>query len=376
MVRRGWRVVVLTSARGYDDPSRRYPARQTIDGVDVRRLPWASFGKRSLLVRLLGACSFLGQAFVRGLFTRRLRCVLVSTSPPMAPAAVLPLTALRRTPLVWWVMDINPDQAIALGKVRAGAWSARLFDAFSRRVLRRAAAVVALDRFMAARINAKCDVGARLAVMPPWPHEEAQQDLLHEDNPFRDEHGLHGKFVFMYSGNHGPSHPITTILEAAKRLEDRGDIVFLFVGGGLGKREVEAAIAAGARNLRSLPYQPLEHLRYSLSAGDVHLVTFGEAMVGIVHPCKVYGAMALSRPVLLVGPDACHVGDLIREHRIGWRVAHGEVAELAELCRKIAGLPRAELRAMGETGRRVVQERLSKSKLRAAFCDVLEASSK
>ena len=39
MVRRGWRVVVYTSARGYDDPSQRYPSRESLDGVDVRRLP-------------------------------------------------------------------------------------------------------------------------------------------------------------------------------------------------------------------------------------------------------------------------------------------------------------------------------------------------
>ena len=40
----------------------------------------------------------------------------------------------------------------------------------------------------------------------------------------------------------------------------------------------------------SLPYQPIESLRYSLSAADVHLVTLGDEMVGIIHPCKVYGS--------------------------------------------------------------------------------------
>ncbi len=49
MARRGWTVRVLTSARGYADPSARYPARERLDGVDVRRLGWGSFGK--------GACS-------------------------------------------------------------------------------------------------------------------------------------------------------------------------------------------------------------------------------------------------------------------------------------------------------------------------------
>ena len=67
MARRGYRVVVYASARGYDEPSRRYPRRETLDGVEIRRLPFASFGKGSLRARLLGGISFLAQATLRAL---------------------------------------------------------------------------------------------------------------------------------------------------------------------------------------------------------------------------------------------------------------------------------------------------------------------
>src|SRR2546421_8015410 len=43
---------------------------------------------------------------------------------------------------------------------------------------------------------------------------------------FRAEHGLTGKFVVMYSGNHSPCHPLDTLLAAAERLKGRGDIAF------------------------------------------------------------------------------------------------------------------------------------------------------
>ena len=47
MASRGYRVVVLTARRGYEDPSARYPARERLDGVEVVRVPLASFGKAS-----------------------------------------------------------------------------------------------------------------------------------------------------------------------------------------------------------------------------------------------------------------------------------------------------------------------------------------
>ncbi len=83
------RVRVLTSARGYADPSARYPARERLDGVDVRRLGWGSFGKGSLGARAAGGLFFLARAFLRGLFAPRPARILVSTSPPMAPLAGL-----------------------------------------------------------------------------------------------------------------------------------------------------------------------------------------------------------------------------------------------------------------------------------------------
>jgi glycosyltransferase involved in cell wall biosynthesis len=374
MVRRGWRVVVLASARGYDDPSRRYPARETIDGVTVRRFGLSSFGKSSIAVRLAGAGLFLLQAVLYALFVRRVRAVLVSTSPPMCSAAGLVVGAVRRAPVRFWAMDINPDQLVALGKIAPRSLAARAFDALNRTILRRADAVVALDRYMAERLAAKAPVGSKIAVIPPWPHvDRLDEPLAHERNPFRREHGLEHKFVFMYSGNLSPSHPITTFLDAALRLRDRDDVLFLFVGGGLARLEVERVLAAERpRTLRLLPYQPLERLHHSLSAADVHLVSMGDEMVGIVHPCKVYGAMAVGRPVLFLGPERCHVADILAEQEVGWQVRHGDAAALERLVLQILGTARGALDAMGRRAQRTVAERYSKERLCRRFCDVVE----
>ena len=369
LARRGHRVVVMTSDRGYDDPSARYPRRETLGGVEVRRIPLTSFGKRSIAVRLLGGVSFTCQAIARGLFLRPVDAIVVSTAPPMASVAAVVIGALRRAPIKYWVMDLNPDQSIALGVVRERSLLARMFDRLNRLVLRRAADVVVLDRFMAERVNRKLDVRPKLTIIPPWPHEDHLEEIRHEDNPFRQRHALDEKLVVMYSGNHGPSNPITTVLQAAKRLTDKPDMVFLFVGGGVGKAEVDASVGP---TIKSLPYQQLDQLRYSLSAADVHLVTVGDAVVGIVHPSKVYGALAVGRPILLLGPEQSHVGEMIRDHDIGWRISHGDVDGAEAVLRRIADTPMAELAAKGARARALVSALLGKSELCGRFCDVVE----
>lgn len=379
LVRRGYRVVVYASARGYDDPSVKYPLRETRDGVEIRRMALSSFGKKSIPLRVLAQLIFLLQCAVRGVFIGGLGGILVSTSPPMASVAALIVRFVRRVPLVYWVMDLNPDQMVELGKLKPSSPIAKAFDAFNRYILRRAKAVVALDRFMAERVNKKLDVGAKMDIMPPWPHDSALEVVPHEVNPFRQEHGLgsgdNAKFCVMYSGNHGFSTPVLTVLEAAIRMQDRDDLRFFFIGGGVGKKDVRDTIEKHKpTNITDLPYQPFDRIKYSLSAADVHLVSVGDDVVGVVHPCKVYGAMAVARPILLLGPDPCHVSDLIRDHNIGWHIRHDDIEGAVDTIKAILDTPTPVLQEMGQRAKRVIDEQLSMRALRGRFCDVVERS--
>ena len=107
MARRGWQVVVYTSARGYDDPSVRYMHREQLHGVDVRRLPLSSFGKGSIAIRLIAQALFMLQAVARGMFTQGLSAVLVSTSPPFAGLGGAVVSRLRAVPLTYHRLPIE-----------------------------------------------------------------------------------------------------------------------------------------------------------------------------------------------------------------------------------------------------------------------------
>jgi glycosyltransferase involved in cell wall biosynthesis len=373
MARRGHRVIVYTANRGYDDPTRKYASRESRGGVEIRRLPLSSFGKKRLSLRFVAAWLFVLQCTIRGLFTRRLDTLLVSTSPPMAPfAGVVIGWFRRRARIVFWCMDLNIDLLVAMGRTKRLSPIVWFFGWMDRAILRRADHVVALDRYMAEKLNAKREVRNKMSVMAPWPHEDHVVPVEHSDNPFRREHGIENKFVIMFSGNLTLAADVDTILDAALRLEDDSRLMVMFIGGGAGKKRVEQLIAERRpRNIVSLPYQPLERLRYSLSAADVHLVSVGDILVGLSHPCKVYGAMTVARPILLLGPDPSHVADILGEHDCGWRVAHGDVVGAERIMRQILDTPQQDLREMGQRARRAVQEHFSMHRLRADFCDLL-----
>jgi colanic acid biosynthesis glycosyl transferase WcaI len=371
MAQRGWKVTVYTSSRGYDDPSARYPYRETRAGVKVIRFPLSSFGKRSIAIRLVAQVLFMCQATLRALVSGGIDAILVSTSPPFAGFFGAILSWIKRAPMTWWVMDINPDQMVVAGKLPAQSLLVRVFDWMNRVTLRRAAAVVTLDDFMAETLRRKVDVGAKMHVIPPWSHNTSQGGVTGDANPFRIAHGLQGRFVVMYAGNHALQHPLDTLLDAAKELESDDRILFVSVGGGAGKASIEQRIAAGATNLLSLPYQPLELLDDCLAAADVHVVSMGNDMVGIVHPCKIYGAMAAGRPILAFAPARSHIGQLLVEGSIGWRVDHGSTACTVAIVHNAAVGPRKALTSIGENATLLAASTFDAETLIDTLCDTL-----
>jgi hypothetical protein len=373
LARRGYEVRVYASGSGYEDSSVKYKPHEMLRGVEIRRFSLGGFGKKNLLIRVIGTASFLVQAFFVQLFTPRVSGIFFSTSPPMIGLSAGMTRLIRRVPIAYWAMDLNPDQLLAMKKIKLRGMMARVLEGVNRFILKHSSLIVALDRFMAERLLQRGDYRKKMLVMPPWSHEDSLEEVDQTTNPFRVKHGLVGKRVIMYSGNHSPANPLTTFLKAAVTFKDDDRVRFVFVGGGIGKTEVDACIAEnGLANMLSLPYQPLKDLKYSLSAADVHAVTMGQEMVGIIHPCKIYGAMAVKRPVLYFGPSPSHISDLLGKHGFGWQVGHGDVEGGVAAIRTVLETPLEELRSMGARAQAVLHRELAPKELTGRLVDRIE----
>jgi hypothetical protein len=304
LVSRGHKVTVIASDRGYDDPAIRFQRRERWEGIDIIRIPAASFGKSSMWRRALNFGSFLLLCSLRLLVLRRYDVVVALTSPPLISFLAALFVKLKGGSFCFWVMDLNPDEAIAAGWIKQDSATSRILQRMLNYSLKVASRTVVLDRFMKERVLAKGADETRVAIVPPWSHDDEVVYSATGREAFRRQHGLVDRFVVMYSGNHSPCHPLDTLLNAARVLPG---ISFCFVGGGSEQAKVREA---GLSNVKCLPYQPLNELSNSLSAADLHVVVMGDEFVGIVHPCKVYNILSVGAPVLYVGPEPSHITDI------------------------------------------------------------------
>ena len=349
LAEQGHEVTVVSGRRAYEHPETIFSARETWRGVKILRIFSTRFGKDAKWRRAADFASFLFFCCVRLLFLPRQDVVVALTTPPLISFLGAWRAKLWRARFCYWVMDFNPDEAIAAGWLKADSFTAKFLERLSMFSLRRADKIIALDRFMRDRIAAKNIASEKIAVISPWSLDrQVKFDPLGREE-LRAAHGLAGKFVVMYSGNHSPVHPLDTLMQAAELLRAETDIVFCFIGGGSEFSRVKKWAEKNSQVL-CLPYQPLDKLSASLSAADAQVVVMGDAMLGLVHPSKIYNILTVGAPVIYIGPDPSHVTEILAgmKPRHPWiGVRHGAAGELAkqipQLRRESAGHERRTL---------------------------------
>jgi colanic acid biosynthesis glycosyl transferase WcaI len=378
LAERGHEVTVVTSRRAYDHPEQRFPKYETWRGIQIYRVASTGLGKTAKWRRAADFGTFLLSCSARLALLPRPDAIIALTSPPLISFIGASLAKWHRCRFFYWVMDFNPDQAVAAGWLRTDSFSGKWLERMSRFSLRNATKIIALDRFMRDRIVAKGVSTEKVTVAPLWSQDSDVQFDPEGRERFRKKHGLDGKFVVMYAGNHSPCHPLDTLLQAAQRLGRDRNIVFCFVGGGSEFRKIQQLSAnppqsQPAANLLCLPYQPLNELSAVLSAADLHAVVMGDAFVGLVHPCKIYNILKVAAPVLCVGPRPSHLTDILdslKDHYLCASAAHGEVDRVVEEIHRIR-------QQIQDHERRVwfqLNSRHSKQTLLASLVSVVESA--
>jgi colanic acid biosynthesis glycosyl transferase WcaI len=336
----GHRVTVLTTApnfpqgRLFDGYKNRWWQRETLDGIEIIRVKTFIAANEGVALRTLDFVSFMASAFVVGLFLRR-PDVVVATSPQFFTAiGGWAIAALRRLPFVFELGDLWPRSILAVGALRAG----RIIDLLERIELflyRRAKVVIALTHAFKDNLVARGIPAAKITVIRNGV-DLARYKPRTRDLDLAGSFGTADKFVVGYIGTHGLAHDLGNVLAAAERLRDGRAVAFLLVGAGA---EREKLIAEAQRralaNVVFVPMQPKDAMASIWSLCDVALVHLKDSPAfSEVVPSKMFEAMAMGLPILLVSP-AGEASQILVEDGAGLWVPAGDPSALADGVRRL-----------------------------------------
>ncbi len=347
----GHEVDVFTSINAYEDPSVKFSKKEIRQGIKIKRIRNTSFGKGFVFGRLLDFISFNLILFFRLIFIKRRRydAFIGMTSPPLVSFIGVIVAKFKKIRFYYWAMDLQPELAITSGLIKKGSTLASIMTAMGNHIIVNSDGIIALDKYMKEYLIKRGAKASSVAVIPVWPVMDQVFRGNRKDNPFRKMQGFQDKIVIMYSGNHSVVHPLDTLLEAAKFLQVDERFLFVFIGGGVRKKDVTTfKHLHSLNNIIQLPYQPREEIHFSLGSSDIQVVILGENQVGYTHPNKVYGAMFISKPILYIGPLTSHITDILNNCPGNISVAHGQHQLLVENLLWFASLSDSEKEQIGQ----------------------------
>jgi len=341
LAKEGHKVTVITSRQRYDAPDARLPHAETIEGVDIIRVATPSFGRATLLGRLLDYLGFYLLA-TWALWRRadRQTIVVAKTDPPLISIPAAFVCKLRGASLVNWLQDLFPEVAMVLGVPIARGPLGSILKRLRNWSLWRAKHNVVIGERMRDRLVQQGIPDSQIQVIHNWADGSAIRPIEPGENTLRGEWGLQGKFVVGYSGNLGRAHEFETILGAAKKLSEHNDIVFLFIGGGAQAEKIRSETEKHhLHNILFKPYQPRDRLEQSLGVADAHLVVLRPELEGLIVPSKFYGISAAGRSCLFIGDSDGEIAHLLSAADSGYTIQPGNTDALIEQIRLLHDNP-------------------------------------
>ncbi|UCC94677.1 MAG: glycosyltransferase family 4 protein [Candidatus Omnitrophota bacterium] len=346
--------------------------KEKLKGVEILRARHTVFWKGSLIGRLLNWFTYGILTFFIALRTKP-DVVIACTDPPFLGILALIVSRIKSVPFIYNCRDVYPDVVLELGHLKPNLLSA-FFDSLNKKAFKRASYVVCLGHSMESRLKAKGVFSERIKVISDWTDVSVIQPVPKEENPFLESVGLKKEnFTIMYSGNLGFSHNFHSILHSLALMQERFLFHLIFIGEGVGKTKLmRDAQRFGLKNILFLPYQTKENLRFSLSAGDLHLVPLGKGLAGASVPSKTYGIMAAGRPYLALTDRESEPAYLAEEFGCGLWVSPDNIKAITQTIEWAFG-HQDKLKEMGRVARRIAETQFDKSVVIDQWHKILDA---
>jgi glycosyltransferase involved in cell wall biosynthesis len=267
-------------------------------GVTLAR----AYEKTSLVRRRFDDVAY-GKRIAEHILSSRPELVISGNTPTEAQSSII--AACKRTGalFVFWVQDFYSIAVTRLLQKKIGILGYLVggyYRFLERNQFRNSDAIVVITNAFADLAKRWSGTDTKVFTIENWG---AARDITPQpkNNAWAQKHHLEHSFNFLYTGTLGFKHNPELLVELAKEVVGRANVVV--VSQGVGTTFLEnAKRQQGIDNLVLLPLQAFSDLALVLGTSDVALATIEPDAGAFSVPSKVNAYFCAGRPVLLAAP--------------------------------------------------------------------------
>jgi len=332
-----------------------------------------AFDKNSILRRLINYTSFSISAFLIILSDKKSKSkfFFIPTFPPffgglLACAA----SAVKKIPFIYNVQDVYPDILFSMKLFRFRPIS-YLLERMEKFICSRSTHIIALSNKVRETLQRKGVQSEKITVIPNFCASDFSKPLP-KNNTFLKEYNLQNKFIVLYAGNIGQPQGAEFILKAARILENKPDILFVFAGRGEKKEEIQQSAKNDfLKNVLFIPLQPFERMPFVWSSADVSLVSLRKNMSHLSFPSKIYSIFSSGKPIIAMSDKKSEIWEVVDKSGGGICVQSEDSDDLAGKILFLYNNPILR-KSMGEKGREYVEKNFSKKLILNKYEELFE----
>lgn len=301
---------------------------------DLKIFASPAYKKKSDLIRIWTWLKYFFGAIHHVIRSDRRTLLFIVAQPPFLPLLGYLSNLLRNQKYVIWIDDVMPDLIVRHGRLSERNLLIRIWKSFNKLVFSRAEKIFTIGPCMADLLQQYLTGQNRKVkhaqVIPTWVDTNFIKPISKSENPFAKNHGQENKITVLYSGNLGLTHDLETMLESAKKLQDITTVHFLIIGDG-SKRSLVEKYANELPNVSFLPFQPEETIPYSITTGDIAVVSLDKNFEGISMPSKTYYMMSGGAAIVGLSKRPNDLTEVIETCQCGYNIEPGDVDGFCEL---------------------------------------------
>ena len=230
------------------------------------------------------------------------------------------------------VFDIYPDALLNIN-ISTNNLIYKCWATVNKKVFKKAKFIFTIGLAMADRLEQYAEK-EKIILINNW--SAFNKKLNKNDSSFIETNNLKNKFIIMYSGNLGFTHPLESIIEVAKRFFQDKQIKFVFIGEGKKKKAlIKLSNAYKLNNCLFLPWQDEKNLPFILSCANLGVVTLNKETSSLSVPSKTYNLLAAGVPILSISTYKSELSNMIKKYKNGANFNDRDIDLICQYIREI-----------------------------------------
>lgn len=288
--------------------------------------PTIRMKKKTTLMRMVSNLSFAITSVFSSFRAGGIDVVITTSPPPLISLSGWLLARLKRAKLVYDVRDIWPDVALEMNSFSEDSIFCKVFRWITSFMYKHADMVTTVSPGKVEKICSKLPENQRNKVYLVGNGFDESVLNGEIDESIVQKYELDKKFSCVYIGNIGLAQGLESLLDLAAKTTHK-DVQFLVFGMGAEREMLEQrAKREGLNNVRFCGILPHEKVFTVLKYAKLSYIPLKNANMKDSVPTKIYEALGLGCPVLLVAEgDSCNI---VNESRFGRCISPNNIASL------------------------------------------------